>query len=260
MRCEETNLVLNWEKCHFMVTKGVVLGHVVSENEIEVDKANIEVIEKLPPPTSIKGIRSFLGQAGFYRRFIKNFSKITKPLTNLLAKDIPFEFNDECLTAFHRLKEALITTPVLQSQIGVSHSRLCAMQVTMLLGLCKDKQAYVVYYISHTIDKAQINYAITKKELLEVVHAMENFHSYLVGSKVIVYTDHSVLKYLIAKKDAKPRLICWILLLQEFDLEIQDRKGIENLVANHLSHLEQIPNLNSLPIYDDLPGEQLMKI
>ena len=74
-RCKETNLVLNWEKCHFMVTKGVVLGHIVSENRIEVDKAKIEVIEKLPPPTSIKGIRCFLGNAVFYRRFIKDFSR-----------------------------------------------------------------------------------------------------------------------------------------------------------------------------------------
>ena len=106
--------MLNWEKCHFMVTKGVMLGHIVSKKGIEVDKAKIKFIEKLPPPTSIKGIRSFLGHAGFYRQFIKDFSKIAKPLTNLLAKDIPFEFFDECLSAFHRLKEALISAPVLQ--------------------------------------------------------------------------------------------------------------------------------------------------
>ena len=112
--CEETNLVLNWEKCHFMVTKGVVLEHIMSENGIEVDKAKIEVIERLPPPTSVKGIRNFLGHARFYRRFIKDFSKIAKPLTNLHAKGVPFEFNNGCLDAFHRLKGALITTPVLQ--------------------------------------------------------------------------------------------------------------------------------------------------
>ena len=110
---EETNLVLNWEKCHFMVTKGVVLEHIISENGIEVDKAKVAVIEKLPPPTSLKGIWIFLGHAGFYRRFIKNFSKIAKPLTNLLAKDVPFEFTDDCLHAFHRLKEALISAPIL---------------------------------------------------------------------------------------------------------------------------------------------------
>ena len=85
IRFEETNLVLNWEKCHFMVKEGIVLGHWISERGIEVDKAKIVTIEKLPPPSSVKGIRSFLGHIGFYRRFIKDFSKIAKPLSNLLV-------------------------------------------------------------------------------------------------------------------------------------------------------------------------------
>ena len=91
-RCQEKDLVLNWEKCHFMVREGIVLGHLVSERGIEVDKAKIEVIEKLPPPVNVKGICSFLGHVGFYRQFIKDFSQIARPLTNLLAKDAPFEF------------------------------------------------------------------------------------------------------------------------------------------------------------------------
>ncbi|RTK65733.1 hypothetical protein DRJ84_14965, partial [Enterococcus faecalis] len=95
-RCQETNLVLNWEKCHFMVTEGIVLGHKISNKGIEVDQAKVEVIEKLPPPTNVKAIRSFLGHAGFYRRFIKDFSKIAKPLSNLLAADTPFIFDKEC--------------------------------------------------------------------------------------------------------------------------------------------------------------------
>ena len=93
-------MVLNWERCHFMVNKGVVLGHLVSDKGIEVDRAKVEVIEKLPPPTSVKGIHSFLGHAGFYRRFIKDFSKIVKPLTNFLAKDAMFVFANNCLEAF----------------------------------------------------------------------------------------------------------------------------------------------------------------
>ncbi|GJS34974.1 reverse transcriptase domain-containing protein [Tanacetum coccineum] len=114
-RCKDAHLVLNWEKCHFMVKEGIVLGHKVSSAGLEVDKAKIDVISKLPPPTNIKGIRSFLGHAGFYRRFIKDFSKIARPLTKLLEKDTPFEFDDECQKAFESLKEKLTCAPVIVS-------------------------------------------------------------------------------------------------------------------------------------------------
>ena len=116
-RCREKNLTLNWEKCHFMVTHGIVLGHVISHNGIEVDKAKTNLIVNLPPPTSVKAVRSFLGHAGFYREFIKDFSRIAKPLTNLLAKDVPFHFSEECHVAFIKLKAALTSAPVLHPPI-----------------------------------------------------------------------------------------------------------------------------------------------
>ncbi|CAA0818582.1 Uncharacterized mitochondrial protein AtMg00860, partial [Striga hermonthica] len=103
-RCIENNLTLSWEKSHFMVPSSNVLGHVISTKGIEVDKDKIDVIEQLPPPLNVKGIRSFLGHAGFYRRFIKDFSKIARPLCALLALDVPFDFNDECMNAFNELK------------------------------------------------------------------------------------------------------------------------------------------------------------
>ncbi|GJW33801.1 reverse transcriptase domain-containing protein [Tanacetum coccineum] len=136
-QCEDTNLFLNWEKCHFMVKEGIVLGHKISKSRIKVDKAKVDVIAKLPHPTTVKGVRSFL-----------------------------------------------------------------------------------------------------EKELLAVVYAFEKFRPYLVLSKTIVYTDHSALKYLLAKQDAKPRLLRWIILLQEFDVIIHDKKGAENLAADHLPRLE----------------------
>ncbi|KAK1670092.1 hypothetical protein QYE76_058251 [Lolium multiflorum] len=113
-RCEETNLVLNWEKCHFIVNEGIVLGHKISERGIEVDRAKVEAIEKMPYPRDVKGIRSILGHAGFYRRFIKDFSKISKPLTNLLQKYVPFVFDDDCKEAFETLKKALTTAPIVE--------------------------------------------------------------------------------------------------------------------------------------------------
>ncbi|GJY99570.1 reverse transcriptase domain-containing protein [Tanacetum coccineum] len=112
-RCEDTNLVLNWEKCHVMVKEGIVLGHKISKSRIEVDKAKVDVIAKLPHPTSVKGIRSFLGHAGFYRRFIQDFSKIARPMTHLLEKDTPFIFSKECIESFNILKKKLTEAPIL---------------------------------------------------------------------------------------------------------------------------------------------------
>ncbi|KAM1569367.1 hypothetical protein ACFX10_034491 [Malus domestica] len=112
-RCVETNLVLNWEKCHFMVKQGIVLGHIVSENGIEVDKSKIDLVRHLPSPTSVREVRSFLGHAGFYRRFIKDFSKVAQPLCRLLQKDVAFEFTKECTASFNQLKELLTTALII---------------------------------------------------------------------------------------------------------------------------------------------------
>ncbi|GJY88855.1 reverse transcriptase domain-containing protein [Tanacetum coccineum] len=112
-RCEDTNLVLNWEKCHFMVKEGIVLGHKISKNGIEVDHAKVDVIAKLPPPTIVKGIRSFLGHTGFYQKFIQDFSKIARPMTHLLEKETPFVFSKECMESFEILKTELTEAPIL---------------------------------------------------------------------------------------------------------------------------------------------------
>ena len=137
--------MLNWEKCHFIFREGIILGHLVFERGIEVDKAKIEVIEQLPPPANIKGIHSFLGHAGFYRRFIKDFSQIARPLTNLLAKDAPFEFTNECLNAFHILKKALVSAPIIQPpDWSLPFEIMCDASdfvVGVVLGQTKDKKA-----------------------------------------------------------------------------------------------------------------------
>nr|GEX65002.1 hypothetical protein [Tanacetum cinerariifolium] len=148
-RCEDTNLCLNWEKSHFMVKERIVLGHKISKEGIEVDKAKVDVITRLPHPTTVKGIRSFLGHAKFYR--------------------------------------------------------------------------------SKTMTEAESNYTITEKEMLAVVYAFEKFRSYLIMNKSIVYTDHSALKYLFAKKDSNARLLRWVLLLQEFTFKINESFPLEAL-------------------------------
>ncbi|XP_073137281.1 uncharacterized protein [Henckelia pumila] len=251
----------------FAYRQGIVLGHRISEQGIEVDKAKVHVIQNLPPPTTVKGVRCFLGHAGFYRRFIKDFSKIAKPLSSLLMKDAPFDFDSNCLQAFEVLRERLVTAPVLTSpNWELPFEVMCDASdsaVGAVLGQRIDKVFRTIYYASKTLNEAQLNYATTEKELLAVVFALDKFHSYLVLSKITVYTDHSAIKHLLAKKDAKPRLIRWILLLQEFDLEIRDKKGVENVVADHLSRLECITDdaQNEVKDIDDwFPDEKLFAI
>ncbi|XP_045812264.1 uncharacterized protein LOC123906408 [Trifolium pratense] len=258
-RCIETNLVLNYEKCHFMVRQGIVLGHIISEKGISVDPAKIDVISTLPYPSCVREIRSFLGHAGFYRRFIKDFSKIALPLSNLLKNDVTFSFDDKCKQAFDFLKKALTSAPIIQPpDWTLPFELMCDASnyaVGAVLAQRIDKAAHVIYYASRTLDSAQSNYTTTEKELLAIVFALDKFRSYLLGSKVVVFTDHAALKYLLKKPDAKPRLIRWMLLLQEFNVEIKDKSGAENLVADHLSRIER--DEDPFPIQDDFPDEQL---
>ncbi|GJT18609.1 reverse transcriptase domain-containing protein [Tanacetum coccineum] len=248
-RCEDTNLALNWEKSHFMVKEGIVLGHKISKSGIEVDRAKIDVITKLPHPTTVKGIRSFLGHAGFYRRFIQNFSKIARPMTHLLEKETPFYFSKECIEAFNTLKKNLTEAPILIAPDWNEPFELMCdasdFALGTVLGQRHEKHFRPIHYASKTMNEAESRYTTTEKEMLAVVYVFEKFRSYLVMNKCTVYTDHSALKYLFAKKDSKAKLLRWVLLLQEFDFDVVDTKGAENLAANHLSRLEN-PHENKL--------------
>nr|GEV01439.1 reverse transcriptase domain-containing protein [Tanacetum cinerariifolium] len=238
-RCEDTNLCLNWEKSHFMVKEGIVLGHKISKNRIEIDKAKVDVIAKLPHPTTVKGIHSFLGHVGFYQRFIQDFLKIARPMSHLLEKDTPFLFSKECVEAFLILKIKLIEAPILIApNWDMPFELMCDTSdfaIGAVLGQRQEKHFRPIHYASKTMTEAESNYTTTEKEMLAVVYSFEKFQSYLIMNKSIVYTDHFVLKYLFAKKDSKARLLCWVLLLQEFTFKVIDTKGAENLAPDHLS-------------------------
>nr|GFA19779.1 reverse transcriptase domain-containing protein [Tanacetum cinerariifolium] len=201
-RCEDTNLSLNWEKCHFIVKEGIVLGHKISKNGIKVDRAKIDVIAKLPHPTTIK----------------------------------------DCIKAFQTLKKKLTEAPILIApNYDLPFELMCDTSdfaIGAVLGKRHEKHFKPIHYASKTMNDAESNYTTTEKEMLAVVYAFEKFWSYLIMNKSIVHTDHSALKYLFAKKVAKARLLRWVLLLQEFDFKVLDTKGAENLVADHLSRLE----------------------
>nr|GEW55378.1 reverse transcriptase domain-containing protein [Tanacetum cinerariifolium] len=262
-RCEDTNLCLNWEKNHFMVKEGIVIGHKISKKGIEVDKVKIDVISKLPHPTTVKSIRSFLGHASFYRRFIKDFSKIARPMTRLLEKDTPFVLSQECVDAFQTLKRMLTEALILIAlDWDMPFELMCDaidFAIGGVLGQRRDKHFRPIHYASKTMTEAESKYTTTEKEMLAVVYAFEKFRSYLILNKSIVYMDHSALKYLFSKKDSKARLLCWVLLLQEFTFKVVDTKGEENLAADHLSRLEN-PHQNVLDpneINESFPLETL---
>nr|GEX82933.1 reverse transcriptase domain-containing protein [Tanacetum cinerariifolium] len=198
-RCEDTNLCLNWEKSHVMVKEGIVLGHKISKEGIEVDKAKVEIIAKLPHPTTVKGF----------------------------AFELMCDASDFAIGA------------VLEQR--------------------QKKHFRPIHYASKIMTEAESNYTTTEKEMLAVVYAFENFRSYLIMNKSIVYTDHSALKYLFAKKDSKARFLRWVLLLQEFTFKVIDTKGAENVAADHLSRLEN-PHQNVLDpkeINESFPLETL---
>jgi len=188
-RCTETNLILNWEKCHFMVTEGIVLGHKINAKGIEVAQAKIEVIEKLPPPVNVKGVRSFLVHVGFYRRFIKDYSKISKPLCNLLVKENDFNFDCECLNAFSLIKTKLVSAPIIIApDWDLPFELICDASdyaVGAVLGQRKNKFFHAIYYACKVLNENQVNYSITEKELLAVIFALEKFRSYLIGLQIM---------------------------------------------------------------------------
>ena len=194
-----------------------MLGHIVSGKGLEVDKAKIEVIQNLPLPSTVKNLRSFLGNVGFYRRFIQDFTKVSKPLTTLLFKDKDFIIDEERKRAFVMLKQALIESPILQSpNWDLPFKIMCDAsdyKVGAVLGQRLDKKPTAIYYASKTLIEAQINYTTTEKELLAVVYALEKFWPYISGRKIIICIDHAAMKYLLFKKEAKPRLIRRVLLL-----------------------------------------------
>nr|GEY27542.1 reverse transcriptase domain-containing protein [Tanacetum cinerariifolium] len=233
-RYEDTNLCLNWEKSHFMVKEGIVLGHKISKQGIEVDKAKVDVITKLPHLTTVKGIRSFLGHVGFYRRFIKDFSKIARPMTRLLEKDTPFIFSQECFDAFQTLKRKLTEAPILIAlDWDMPFELMCDARdfaIEAVLGQRQDKHFRPIHYTSKTMTKAEFNYTTTEKEMLAVVYAFEKFQSYLILNKSI-----------------------------EFTFKVIHTKGAEKLAAYHLSRLEN-PHQNVLDpkeINESFPLETL---
>ncbi|XP_059281270.1 uncharacterized protein LOC132034963 [Lycium ferocissimum] len=255
-----------FQRCMMAIFTDMVENYMeISSKGIEVDKAKIEAIERLPPPVSVRGVRSFLGHAGFYRRFIKDFSKVVNPMCKLLGKDVKFVFNEACLTAFNELKRRLVSVPIIIApDWSLPFILMCDASdfaVGAVLGQKRDKIFHPIYYASKTLDAAQMNYTVTEKELLAVVYAFDKFRSYLVGTKAIVYTDHLLVHYLFAKKDAKPRLIRWGVLRKSLTSRFLIERARENRSSRSLIEIEDREHVDEVvAIKETFPDEQLFAL
>lgn len=238
-RLRMAQLKLNPEKCHFCRRELKYLGHVVSSNGIKTDPEKVRAITDFPTPKSVRTLRSFLGLASWYRRFVEDFAKLTLPLTKLLRKNARWEWTETHERAFKELKGRLSSTPVLACpdynktfwlQVDASDGGLGAALTQRI-----DDKEVVIAYASRLLSDGEKKFTVTEKECLALVWAVKKFRPYLEGYKFIAVTDHQALKWLMNLQEPSGRLGRWILELQQYEFEIRYRKGALNKVADALS-------------------------
>ncbi|KAA0061201.1 pol protein [Cucumis melo var. makuwa] len=228
-------LYAKFSKCEFWLRKVTFLGHVVSSEGVSVDPAKIEAVTNWPRPSTVSEIRSFLGLAGYYRRFVEDFSRIASPLTQLTRKGIPFVWSPACERSFQELKQKLVTAPVLTVPDGSGNFVIYSDASKKGLGCVLMQQGKVVAYASRQLKIHEQNYPTHDLELAAVVFALKIWRHYLYGEKIQIYTDHKSLKYFFTQKELNMRQRRWLELVKDYDCEILYHPGKANLVADALS-------------------------
>eukprot|EP00253_Pinus_taeda_P033590 PITA_33590 len=256
-----TRLCLSHEKCYMMMTGGLILGHYILAASIQVDPAKIKIILLIPTPTTQREVCIFLGFSGYYRRFIEYFSHIAAPLYALTG-NVDFLWAEKCECAFQDLKKLVSTALVLRGpnwdfpfQISSDASDTT---IGAVLGQEEDKKPYAIYYIRKNVSPAELNYTVTEKEFLAVIHSVNKFRHYITRYPIILYTDHSTIKYLVNKPLTNGRITRWLILFQEFDITIKDRPGKENLVVDFLSRMPA--PVDPTAVEDQFPDEHLFAV
>jgi RNase H-like domain found in reverse transcriptase len=217
-----------------------LLGHVINREGIQPDDDKIVKVKDFPKPTTIRQLRGFLGLASYYRKFIKNFSSIARPLNSLLEKDTPFEWMDDHQQAFETLKRHLIMAPILRypnfSQPFYLHTDASGTGIGAVLAQKENKKEYAVAYASRSLNKAERNYSTTELECLAVIWAVEHFHQYLGTQHFFLITDHSALQWL-KTTELKGRRARWILRLESYNFTIKHRAGRKHNNADAMSRM-----------------------
>jgi hypothetical protein len=247
----KAGLKLNPDKCDFFRKQILFLGHLVSEEGIRPNPTLVEKIRECPFPTSKRKVRSFLGLASYYRRFIKDFSKIAKPLYDLTKQNINFRWTEDCQKAFEHLRTCLTTKPVVIypdfTKPFILHTDASDYAIGAVLAqLDETKKEHVIAYASRILNEAERNYTVTEKECLAIIWATKYFHHFLQGHEFSIVTDHEAIPWLRKHKQPKGRLARWIIHLSEYEpYGLIKRKGSDHTNADALSRLETNP-INSL--------------
>ena len=206
------------------------LGHIVSEKGVECDPSNIKVVQEWPEPTNVHEVRSFLGTANYYRRFVKGFAKLAGPLTRLTRKHTPFNWTDSCRAAFRKLRECLTSPPILayplQEETYILDTDASNFAIGAVLSQRQNGVEKVIAYSSNGLSNTRQRYCVTHKELYAVVTAVKKFKRYLLGRRFIVRTDHAALKWLMQFKDPEGMVARWISFLSTFEFDIEHRPEI----------------------------------
>ncbi|KAL0543603.1 hypothetical protein IC582_018703 [Cucumis melo] len=231
----DNKLYAKFSKCEFWLKQVSFLGHVVSKDGVSVDPAKIEAITGWTRPSTVSEVRSFLGLAGYYRRFVENFSRIATPLTQLTRKGAPFVWSKACEDSFQTFKQKLVTAPVLTVPDGSGSFVIYSDASKKGLGCVLMQQGKVVAYASRQLKSHEQNYPTHDLELAAVVFALKIWRHYLYGEKIQIFTDHKSLKYFFTQKELNMRQRRWLELVKDYDCEILYHPGKANVVADALS-------------------------
>ena len=248
-RLREANLKLQLDKSEFLRKEFAYLGHIITTEGIKPNPDKIETIKKLTLPKNQKEIKSFLGFLGYYRRFIKDFSKLTKPFTKCLKKDAKININNKgYISCFEKCKLPLSNAPILQYPDFSKQLRLTTDASNFALGAVLsqniDGKDLPIAYASRTLNDHEVNYSTTEKELFAIVWATKHFHHYVYGRKFKLITDHKPLIWLNSLKEPNSKLIRWKLKLSQYNYDIEYQKGKQNYVANYLSRFPKPFEIN----------------
>jgi hypothetical protein len=238
-RLRDHRLYAKLSKCDFWLREIKFLGHTISQDGVSVDPEKVQEVMDWKPPTTVRQIRSFLGLAGYYRRFILDFSRIAKPMTELLKKGVKYEWSQKCEDAFHTLRQHLTTAPVLAQPDNTKPFEVYCNASGTGLGCVLMQDNRVISYASRALRPHEQNYLTHDLELAAVVHALKIWRHYLMGAHCNIYTDHKSLKYIFTQAGLNMRQRRWLELIKDYDLEVHYHPGKANVVGDALSRKAQ---------------------